>query len=300
MTRKLVTCRTVSAIKPIEGADNICLAIVDGWQCVVKKGEFEPGDRGLYFEIDSFLPAEDPRFKFLEKNFITYKNRRGARVKTIKLRGQLSQGLMLPKHLFPEIVGNEWNTEEDLSEAFKVIKWDAEEAESANISRVSLGKQTWLTKKVNKIKHLYVFKYLKPVFDYLCDRYPNLFYKKGDRQFPSFIPKTDEERIQNLVNKIDFNSDTKYRVSVKLDGSSLTAYSYMGRIGVCSRNFDLQRSSTNKYWNAVEADHLIHAISDLKSSKRNLAFQGELMGPGIRGNKEGLDNHQIYIFNGIS
>jgi len=112
MERKLATIRKVNEIKPIEGADMIELAIVDGWQCVVKKGEFKPGDPGVYFEIDSYLPIEE-RYEFLRKS--SYKKipdqlqgqrAEGFRLKTVKLRGQISQGLMLPPGYFPRIKNN--------------------------------------------------------------------------------------------------------------------------------------------------------------------------------------------------
>lgn len=112
--RKLASIRQVGSIIPIDGADNIVLAKVDGWQCVVKKDEFQPGDLGVYFEIDSIVPDE-PTFEFMRKsNF---------RVRTIKLRGQLSQGLMLPLAAFPSVqlpteVGS------DVTDLLKVGKYE--------------------------------------------------------------------------------------------------------------------------------------------------------------------------------
>lgn len=105
MERKLVTLRKVSEIKPIENADFIELVRIDGWQCVVKKGDFKFGDIGLYFEIDSFLPIE-PRFEFLRKS--CYKKlvdgTEGFRLKTVKLKGCVSQGLLLPLSIFPDVI----------------------------------------------------------------------------------------------------------------------------------------------------------------------------------------------------
>lgn len=85
--RQLATVREVSAIRPIEGADKIEVAQVDGWECVVQKGEFKVGDPIIYIEVDSVLP-ERPEFEFMRN--------RKFRVRTIKLRGQVSQGLVLP------------------------------------------------------------------------------------------------------------------------------------------------------------------------------------------------------------
>ena len=94
--RKLVTIRKIDDIVPIEGADAIELVKIDGWQCVAKKGEFQKGDLCVYFEIDSFLPVI-PEFEFLRKSsFKRMGEKEGFRIKTIRLRGQLSQGLVLP------------------------------------------------------------------------------------------------------------------------------------------------------------------------------------------------------------
>lgn len=104
MSRKLATVRLIGAIKPIKGADRIEIAVVDGWNCIVQKNQFSPGDRGVFFEIDSFLPASDARWAFLEKNFIRWNDQRGFRVRSIKMKGQISQGLLESLDKFPEIV----------------------------------------------------------------------------------------------------------------------------------------------------------------------------------------------------
>lgn len=85
--RSLAHVEIITALSSIEGADFLELAQVLGWQCVVKKGEFQVGDKIIFCEIDSVLP-ELPEYEFLRKyNF---------RIKTQKLRGVISQGLVLP------------------------------------------------------------------------------------------------------------------------------------------------------------------------------------------------------------
>ena len=95
--RELITTRTIAEIKPIPGADRIEAYRVDGWWVVDGKGKYKVGDAVLYCEIDSFLPII-PEFEFLKKS--SYKNTKGMgegyRLKTVKLRGQISQGLLLP------------------------------------------------------------------------------------------------------------------------------------------------------------------------------------------------------------
>src|SRR5690554_606420 len=131
MTRKLVSIRKIDYISPIEGADFIEMASVDGWTLVVKKGEFSVGDPCIYFEIDSFLPASDPRFAFLAKSGVKTdeSGMERIRLKTMKLRGTISQGLALPLHQFEEVTGHE---EEDLSDLLNVIKYERPEPKVAN------------------------------------------------------------------------------------------------------------------------------------------------------------------------
>lgn len=124
--RKLVTVRAVDELIPIEGADAIECAKIGGWTVVVKKSEFQVGDLCVYLEIDSFLPETDYRFQFLMNHKITWNGHHGARLKTIKLRGQVSQGLALPLKNFPE-VAQDYNGEQqdqDFSELLNVLKWE--------------------------------------------------------------------------------------------------------------------------------------------------------------------------------
>lgn len=103
--RKLVTIRTVSAVLPIEGADAIEVVQVDGWKVVVKKGEFSPSDKCLYFEIDSFLPDGVEAWQFLvDKQPKIFNGVKGHKLRTIKLRGAISQGLVLRPEQVLDIV----------------------------------------------------------------------------------------------------------------------------------------------------------------------------------------------------
>jgi RNA ligase (TIGR02306 family) len=117
--RKLATIRTISEIRPIEGADNIELATVNGWKVVVgKEVGHKVGNPVVYCEVDSFLPIR-PEFEFLRKS--SYRKMgdvEGFNLKTIKLRGQLSQGLILPMDVFvdygyrvsDDLLKNKFNT----------------------------------------------------------------------------------------------------------------------------------------------------------------------------------------------
>lgn len=121
--RKLASIQKISKITPIKDADKIELATIMGWNCVVKKGEFKEGDFGVYFEIDSYLPVEN-RYSFLKKIRKHPLLGEGFRIKTMRMRGELSQGLILPIETFPEIIKSELIEGTDLTEKLKVKKWE--------------------------------------------------------------------------------------------------------------------------------------------------------------------------------
>ncbi len=128
--RALVTIQRVKKISPIPDSDFLETAHVMGWQCVVKKGEFREGDLGVYFEVDSFLPVEE-RYEFLRKS--SYKenpdNGEGFRIRTAKMRGQLSQGLLIPYSAFTELQG--FGEGDDVTEKLRVKKWFVPETSTA-------------------------------------------------------------------------------------------------------------------------------------------------------------------------
>lgn len=253
--RKLASIRKIAEIKPIEGADNIEAVRVDGWWVVAKKGEFQVDDSCFYFEIDSFLPVR-PEFEFLRKSCFksTPHLGDGFRLKTIKLRGQISQGLVIPVNDL---------LDDTITSSGYDIGWDFTE---------HLGVQKWEP-------------YIPPSLAGLI---------KGS--FPSFIPKTDQERIQNcyedLKNEL-FDKDVLFNATLKLDGSSMTVYYNNGEFGVCSRNIDLKEDDTNTFWKMAKKLKLDKYLIALG---RNIAIQGELMGPGIQGNREGFTEHRFFVF----
>ncbi|MBQ6174278.1 MAG: 2'-5' RNA ligase [Clostridia bacterium] len=125
--RKLASIQRIWKVEPIEGADRIELAHVLGWQCVVNKGQFQPMDIAVYFEIDSFLPVR-PEFEFMRAS--SYKKTdimgEGFRLRTMRFRGQISQGLLLPLSQFPEIPADA-DVGDDVTELLGVRKWEIEE-----------------------------------------------------------------------------------------------------------------------------------------------------------------------------
>jgi len=132
--RQLATVQQIADIKPIEGADAIEVATVLGWRVVVKKGEFKVGSKCVYFEIDSWIPHELAPFLSKGQYPKVYDGVEGNRLKTMKLRGQLSQGLVLPVSILgrmPPVVGY------DATELLNIKKWEA--AMSAQLAGVSRG-----------------------------------------------------------------------------------------------------------------------------------------------------------------
>lgn len=246
--RKLATIRKVSEIRPIKDADLIELAIIGGWQVVVGKGEFSAGDPCIYFEIDSFLPIEE-RYEFLRKScYRKVVDDEGFRLKTIKFRGQVSQGLALPLKKFPELTIVKEG--EDVTEKLKIAKWEPP---------------------------------VPPELSGLA---------KGD--YPGFITKTDEERIQNLLNFFTDFKDVEWEITVKLDGSSCTYYLREGEFGVCSRNTEWLDTEENTRWKVAKQ---LQVEERLRKLGRNIAIQGEVIGEGINKNNERLKGQHFYLFN---
>lgn len=134
--RKLVTVRTITKITPIPDADKIECAHIDGWTVVVGKNEFFEGQNVFYFEIDSMLPLDNSLFEFLESRGTTIQNsKKYHRLRTMRLRGQLSQGLVLPYSTLNKLIPYESkrlevekryqeDNEGDFSEFFKVVKYE--------------------------------------------------------------------------------------------------------------------------------------------------------------------------------
>jgi len=259
MERKLATIRKISELRGIEGADKIELAIVDGWQVVVAKDvEHKVGNKVVYCEIDSFLPIRD-EFEFLRKS--SYKkmgDQEGFRLKTIKLRGQVSQGLILPIDVLPL---TQFASAYDLPEGMDVTEM--------------LG----------------IVKYEPPI--------PAELAGKVKGGFPSFLHKTDEERVQNLVKEYGewkYQSKHKFYVTEKLDGSSATYYINNGEFGVCSRNLELLETEGNTFWKVARE---LDLENKMKSLGKNICFQGELIGEGIQGNPYKIKGQTVRFYTGF-
>ena len=244
--RKLATIRKIDEIRPIEGADSIEAAVLGGWTVVAKKGEYKAGDLVVYLEIDSFVPTELAPFLTKPGHFPKeFNGVKGERLRTVKLRGQVSQGLLIPAMgTFPEGT--------DMTEALGIQKWEA------------------------------------PV--------PAQLAGEVEGPFPTQIPKTDQTRIQNLVEELKVWQDNPkfiFECTEKLDGSSMTVFVIDDCAGVCSRNWALKETEGNTLWRVARRERLIDKIH---STGRNLALQGEIIGEGIQGNKYSISGQDFRLF----
>lgn len=243
MARKLATIQKIKELNPILGADKIEVASVLGWKCVVEKGKFKVGDWCIYCEIDSIMPSWNPDYEFLKD--------RHYRVRTIRLRGQISQGLVLPI-----------TTIRGLPETLK---------EGEDVTEI-LGIEQYIPQIPANIAG----------------------FVKG--LFPTFIPKTDETRVQVLQEVLTRYKDTLCYITEKVDGSSVTYYIKDGEFGVCSRNLELKETEDNLFWKMARQ---LEVEEKLKLFGKNVAIQGELVGPGVQKNNLKLPEHHILFFTGF-
>lgn len=266
--RKLASIREITEIRPIPDADAIECAYVGGWPVVVKRGDFNPGDLAVYFEIDSWIPHNLAPFLSKGKEPREYNGVMGNLLRTVKFRGQVSQGLLLK---FSDIPQSVWASELPNGD---LCRFDEARWEEGQDVTLELGIQKWEA----------------PV--------PACLAGQVRGNFPSFIPKTDQERCQNIVSEIfETHKGESYEVTLKLDGSSCTIYAKDGDIGVCSRNLDLEETEGNSLWQAARKQLLIEALTKLQAvGMGNFALQMELIGEGIQGNQEKIKGQRLYLF----
>lgn len=242
-------------------ADLLELAQVGGWQVVVKKGEFKAGDLAIFIEIDSWVHHDVAPFLCKGKEPRMYKGVPGEKLRTVRLRKELSQGLILPISILSVKTEDgeyvcPWKEGWDVTERLSIIKWEP------NIPAQLAGQM------------------------------------KG--YFPTHIvPKTDQERIQNIFRKYENFEVPGWEVTEKLEGSSMTVYVDRRNTmeepatGVCSRNIDLKEDETNTFWMTEKKYNIIQKLLDYGGS---IAVQGEMVGPGIQGNIYNLDEVKFYVY----
>lgn len=277
MERKLATIQKISDLQQIPDADRIEVATILGWRLVVLKGEFHIGDLCVYCEIDSILPQR-PEFEFLRKSCWS-PTWNGFRIRTIKLKKQLSQGIAFPLSILPT---GKWKEGVDVTETLGIIKYDPQAREEELLQQ--------------RRKHNAFHKFL------MSFRFIRYIYKKlgGKRtsSWPGFISKTDEERVQNLGWLMPELVGKVLYITEKLDGQSATYAYYKKKFYVCSRNLWLPIKNNSNYWKIAEKYDMKNKLqTHYKMVKQSIAIQGEIVGPGVQGNKYNLQELKFYAFN---
>lgn len=287
------------AIKPIEGADNIELMAVNGWNVITKKGEFKEGDMCVYFEIDSKLPARD---------WSEFMVKKGYKVKTMKLNkfGVVSQGLALPVDVFGIKIPDEEGI--DLTDTLEVVySVDEDNKRKAEISKYDKMRQRHpdLFKKNKLVKWLFARQWGRKLLFVFLGK------KKDKRSWPVWVVKTDEERCQNLPHLFP-NNEVEWIVTEKIDGSS-TTFTIKGRgrkqeFYVCSRNvcFDTPEKAercfydSNIYIEMAEKYNIKEVLQEFLNDHDDLDFvtiQGETYGAGVQNRTYGIEGHDFMAFN---
>lgn len=300
--RALAHIEEIAWIKPIDGADNIELIGVLGWVLIAKIDEFKVGDKAVFVEIDSKCPADDERFAFLEKKH--YK------VKTMKL-GKFkcfSQGLALPLTLFPELSDRKLG--DDVTKELR-ITYSSEEDRKRKSNKVDPNAKY----KAMAARHKEFFskQIIRKIMRYDIGRkILFLFFgKKKDnpKQFPSWIVKTDENRIENCPFYLESNEE--WVQTEKIDGTSCTyAVDRMKRgknkfeFVVCSRNVrqaDRDQEcyhDSNIYWELADKYNIEKVLSDyaIANNYDRVVLQGEGTG-SVQGNPYKLKENRLFVFN---
>ena len=276
--RKLASVQRIAEIRPIPKADRICAYRVNGWWVVDSVGKYEVGDLVIYAEPDSFIPHELAPFLSNGKEPREYNGVKGERLKTVKLRGQLSQGLLLPISL---------KLNRDFS-CFVTVDLPAVPIPIAYVWEMAFDRVFQVGDDVTEI--LGIQKWEAPVPACLAGTV------KGN--FPSWIPRTDQPRGQGIVDEIfEEHKGETYEVTLKLDGSSCTIYVKDGDIGVCSRNLDLKETEGNSFWKAARDQGIIDAMLAYNGKTgHSIALQSETLGEGIQGNQEGIKGQRLFLF----
>lgn len=302
MERSLAHIEKVHNIRPIEGADFIEQIGVLGWNLIAKKGEFQDGDLCVYIEIDSLCPSDNEAFAFLEKKH--YK------VKTMKMKGTVSQGLALPISMLPS---KKYEVGQDVTNILKITKIEEDYSNGEIDEEQKLKKKNAKFLKKPFIKFLMKYTVSRKVILYLIsitNRIQKKFRKKK-HGFPSWVIKTDETRIQNMPFILD--SKETFTVTEKLDGTSATytmrrkssinkgKYDFL----VCSRNV-LQSTPDKKcyyddnvYWEMAHKYNIEETLRKIMfdNGLEYITLQGEIIGESIQKNKYNIKGRDFYAFN---
>ena len=247
--RKLVTIDQIVDIQPITNADFIEMVQVRNWQCVAKKGDFQLGDLCVYFEIDSLIPVAD-RFDFLKCGGI----------KSVEINGDTFYGYRIRTQKYKNQIA------QGLALPFSFFE----------------ERNTFPTEIGSDVTSLFsVVKWELPL-------YTGMGIMNQYGVFPMFIPKTNEQRIQNLdLNTIQ---NKVWGCFEKVDGTSATYYRYEGEFGMCCHEWRLRDDTLNLFVTMADKYNLREVIPE------GFAIQGEIVGPGIQSNRQKFPGKRFMLF----
>jgi RNA ligase (TIGR02306 family) len=270
-TRKMASIQEVNSITMIPGADRICQYGVLGWKVIDQVGKYQVGDKVIFCEIDAFIPSTVAPFLTKPEHFPKeFNGVKGEKLRTIRLRKALSQGLILPISVMGE-------------ENYK----DRSSRGLENCWVKLIGENTLgATDKIGAdvAQFLNIQKWEAP---------PEFLNADTKGNFPQFLFKSDQQRIQNYFGDVvDLFEMTTWEVQEKVEGQSFTAYLCNGEFGVCSRNLEL-KDSDNTFWNNARKYDL---ETKLRSLGKNIAIVAEQTGPKISGNIYGMTEHALFVF----
>ena len=300
--RALAYTVKVDNITPIEGADNIELAHVGGWNVIIRKQEFAIGEIAVFFEIDSKLP---------EKEWSEFLRQKHFNVKTYKLNkfGVVSQGLLLPVSILPEGISVEVNT--DVTDILGVT-YSVKEDNKRKANHDPNAKYKSMASRHKKLAKYKWFRWLMKR-DWGKKLLFFFFGRKKDkpRQFPSWIKKTDEERIENMTWVL--NDKEPFVVTEKIDGTSTTFFldntNRKPDFGVCSRNvrqmdekqenFHTTENVGNVYWEMAFKYNVKDVLEEIakEHSVKQIVLQGETYGASVQGNPYKMKCREFAAFN---
>jgi len=304
--RELCYFVTIDDVLPHMNADRLDIAVVNGWHCVVGKGEFSKGDIGVYFEIDSLLPNVEP---FSSMEFLASKK---FRITTQKIRGELSQGFVVHPSVFKgtefDDLSNihEYNDDNRfLTERLNVKYYDPNDNErkSNSLNKVKVDKYKRMMSRYPKLCKYSLFR--KLMENWLTKRIIFLFLgRKHDSQkanWPIYVKKTDEERIQNM--KWILQNKDPWIVTEKIDGTSLTVtWKPEGEnsgLFICSRNLAFYETEDNIYTAIAKSRKIPEALKDIceKYKLDWVTFQGEIYGRNVQKNEYCKPYQEVVGFN---
>lgn len=298
--RALAHIEKIEWVRPIDGADNIELIGVLGWVCIAKKEEFKPGDLAVYIEIDSKCPESDERFAFLATKHYKVKTMKLGKFKVI------SQGLALPISLFPELSDKAIGS--DVTESLKITYSCEEDIKRKSNNIDSNAKYKSMAQRHKKffsrplVRKIMRYKFGRKIMFLFFGR-----KKDNPKEFPKWIVKTDETRIENAPFYLE--STDKWIKTEKLDGTSCTFA--VDRIKknkfefiVCSRNVrqaDRNQETyheSNVYWELADKYGIetILAKFATENGYNRVVLQGEGVG-SVQGNPYKIKENELFVFN---